>query len=105
MTGKSWLITGTSTGLGREWAIAALERGDRVACTARDLDQIADLAAQYGERVLPLRLDVTDRKAVFEQVARAHDRLGRLDVVVNNAGYGQYGMVEELSEQEARDVL
>jgi NAD(P)-dependent dehydrogenase (short-subunit alcohol dehydrogenase family) len=105
MTGKSWLITGTSTGLGREWAIAALERGDRVACTARDLDKIADLAAQYGDRVIPLRLDVTDRKAVFEQVSRAHGRFGRLDVVVNNAGYGQYGMVEELSEQEARDVL
>jgi len=102
---KTWLITGTSTGLGREWATAALERGDRVACAARDLDRIADLAERHGERALPIRLDVSDRTAVFEQVARAHAHFGHLDVVVNNAGYGQYGMVEELSERAARDIL
>ncbi len=105
MTEKTWFITGTTTGLGREWAIAALDRGDRVAATARDVGRIADLVETYGERVLPITLDVTDRPAVFDAVAHAHGHFGRLDVVVNNAGYGQYGMVEELSEQEMRDQL
>ncbi len=105
MTDKIWFITGTTTGLGREWAIAALDRGDRVAATARNVGRIADLVETYGERVLPIPLDVTDRPAVFDAVTRAHSHFGRLDVVVNNAGYGQYGMVEELSEQEMRDQL
>ena len=105
MTEKVWFITGTTTGLGREWAIAALDRGDRVAATARNIDRIADLVDTYGDRVLPIALDVTDRLAVFDAVARAHQRFGRLDVVVNNAGYGQYGMVEELSEQDMRDLI
>jgi NAD(P)-dependent dehydrogenase (short-subunit alcohol dehydrogenase family) len=102
MAAKVWFITGTSRGFGREWAIAALERGDKVAATARDTASLRDLADKYGDAVLPLALDVTDRQAVFDTVARAHDRFGRLDVVVNNAGYGQFGMIEELSEQEAR---
>jgi len=105
MTQKTWFITGTTTGLGREWASAALGRGDRVAATARDVARIADLVATYGELVLPLELDVTDRPGVFDAVANAHDHFGRLDVVVNNAGYGQYGMVEELSEEETRAQL
>lgn len=105
MTQKIWFITGTTTGLGREWAIAVLDRGDRVAATARNIDRIADLVEVYDERVLPIVLDVTNRAAVFEAVARAHHHFGRLDVVVNNAGYGQYGMVEELSEQEVRDQI
>ena len=105
MTEKTWFITGTTTGLGREWAIAALDRGDRVAATARNVDRIADLVATYGERVLPIALDITDRAAAFAAVGHAHRHLGRLDVVVNNAGYGQYGTVEELSEQEMRDQL
>jgi NAD(P)-dependent dehydrogenase (short-subunit alcohol dehydrogenase family) len=105
VTEKTWFITGTTTGLGREWAIAALDRGDRVAATARDVRRIVDLVETYGDRVLPITLDITDRSAVFDSVARAHGHFGRLDVVVNNAGYGQYGMVEELSEQEMRDQL
>ena len=105
MTEKIWFITGTTTGLGREWAIAALDRGDRVAATARNVDRIADLVETYGDRVLPIALDVTDRRAAFDAVARAHEHFGRLDVVVNNAGYGQYGMVEELSEQDVRDLI
>ena len=99
---KTWFITGTSRGFGREWAIAALERGDRVAATARDVASLDDLAAAHGDALLPLALDVTDRAAAFAAVARAHEHFGRLDVVVNNAGYGQFGMVEELSEEEAR---
>jgi NAD(P)-dependent dehydrogenase (short-subunit alcohol dehydrogenase family) len=102
MPPKTWFITGTSRGFGREWAIAALERGDRVAATARDTASLDDLVAEHGDALLPLRLDVTDRDAVFAAVAQAQDHFGRLDVVVNNAGYGQFGMVEELSEQEAR---
>lgn len=106
MANKTWFITGTSRGFGREWAIAALKRGDRVAGTARDPSTLDDLVQEYGgDALLALELDVTDRDAVFGAVQQAHDHLGRLDIVVNNAGYGQFGMVEELSEQEARDQI
>ncbi|WP_134738936.1 SDR family oxidoreductase [Nocardioides sp. 503] len=104
-TPKTWFITGASRGFGREWSIAALERGDRVAATARDTSTLDDLVQQYGEAILPLRLDVTDRDADFAAVAQAHEHFGRLDVVVNNAGYGQFGFVEELSEAEFRDQM
>ncbi|OBB82655.1 SDR family oxidoreductase [Mycobacterium sp. 852002-30065_SCH5024008] len=105
MTEKVWFITGTSRGFGRAWAIAALERGDRVAATARNTASLEDLAEKYGDALLPLRLDVTDRDADFAAVKEAHDHFGRLDIVVNNAGYGQFGFVEELSEQEAREQI
>ena len=105
MASKTWFITGASKGFGREWSIAALERGDSVAATAREVGTLDDLVAQFGDKVLALRLDVTDREAVFETVKQAHDHFGRLDVVVNNAGYGQFGMVEELSEADLRDQL
>ena len=99
---KTWFITGSSRGFGREWTIAALERGDTVAATARNVASLDDLVAKYPESVLPIALDVTDRAAVFAAVKQAHDRFGRLDIVVNNAGYGQFGLVEEISEAEAR---
>ena len=105
MTEKVWFITGTSRGFGREWTIAALERGDKVAATARDTATLDDLAKQYGDALLPIRLDVTDREADFAAVKQAHDHFGRLDIVVNNAGYGQFGFIEELSEQDARDQI
>ena len=105
MTPKTWFITGASRGFGREWSIAALERGDSVAATARDLSTLDDLVDTYGERFLPLQLDVTDRAADFAAVQQAHQHFGRLDVVVNNAGYGHFGFIEELSEQEARDQI
>jgi NAD(P)-dependent dehydrogenase (short-subunit alcohol dehydrogenase family) len=105
MAAKTWFITGTSRGFGREWAAAALERGDRVAGTARDPGTLDDLAQQHGDALLPMALDVTDRDAAFAAVRRAHEHFGQLDVVVNNAGYGQFGMVEELSEQEAREQI
>ncbi len=102
VTEKVWFITGTSRGFGREWAIAALERGDKVAATARDTATLADLAEKYGDALLPIPLDVTDRDADFAAVKQAHDHFGRLDVVVNNAGYGHFGFIEELTEAEAR---
>lgn len=79
--------------------------GDKVAATARNTATLADLEASYGDAILPIELDVTDRDADFAAVKRAHDHFGRLDVVVNNAGYGQFGFIEELSEQEARDQI
>lgn len=105
MSTKTWFITGSSRGFGREWAEAALERGDNVAATARNADSLAELAERFGARVLTIALDVTDRMAVFEAVKRAHSHFGRLDVVVNNAGYGHFGAVEELTESEARDQI
>jgi NAD(P)-dependent dehydrogenase (short-subunit alcohol dehydrogenase family) len=102
MAQKTWFITGTSRGFGREWAIAALERGDRVAATARNTDTLSDLVERFGAAVLPLELDVTDREADFAAVAKAHEFFGRLDVIVNNAGYGQFGFLEEVSEEQAR---
>jgi NAD(P)-dependent dehydrogenase (short-subunit alcohol dehydrogenase family) len=102
---KNWFITGTSRGFGREWTIAALERGDKVAATARNLESLSDLVDTYGENILPLQLDVTDREADFAAVARAHDVFGSLDVVINNAGYGQFGLIEELSEADVRNQL
>lgn len=102
MASKVWFITGTSRGFGREWSIAALERGDRVAATARDISTLDDLVEKYGDAIFPITLDVTDREADFAAVAAAHEKFGRLDIVVNNAGYGQFGLIEEVSEEEAR---
>jgi len=100
--GKVWFITGSSRGFGRVWTEAALKRGDKVVATARNPAVLQPLVALYGDRILPLALDVTDRSAAFEAVAKGRDAFGRLDIVLNNAGYGQFGAVEELSEAEAR---
>ena len=102
---KVWFITGASKGFGREWADAALERGDEVAATARRPETLDALVDAYGDAVLPIRLDVTERDAGFDAVKRAADHFGRLDVVVNNAGYGHFGMVEELTEDDVRSQM
>lgn len=101
---KIWFITGSSRGLGRSFAEAALARGDKVAATARDVASLDALTA-YGDAVLPLKLDVTDKAAVFDAVRQARQHFGRLDVIVNNAGYGLFGAVEELSDKDLRDQL
>lgn len=99
---KVWFVTGSSRGFGRLFVEAALGRGDRVAATARNPDVLGDLVTTYGEAVLPLTLDVTDRAAAGRVVTEAHRHFGRLDVVVNNAGYGHFGCIEEITEAEAR---
>lgn len=102
MASKVWFITGTSKGFGRVWAEAALARGDRVAATARDIRTLQPLVERYGDLVAAIKLDVTDKAMVGAAVKDAHDRFGRLDVVVNNAGYGLFGAIEEITEREAR---
>ncbi len=102
MSQKVWFITGAARGFGRIWAEAALERGDKVVATARNIDALAPLAEAHGAAVLTLRLDVNDREAALARVAQARAHFGRIDVVINNAGFGVAGMLEELSEADAR---
>lgn len=102
MGGKVWFVTGASRGFGRIWTEAALKRGDKVAATARRREDVADLADSYGDDVLPLALDVTDRAAVCATMNQAHQHFGRIDIVINNAGYGLFGTIEEVAEAEAR---
>ena len=99
---KTWFITGTSKGFGRLWAEAALRRGDTVVATARNIATLASLEKEFGERAICLELDVNDKRAVDAAVETARKRMGSIDVVVNNAGYGLFGMIEELTEAEAR---
>lgn len=99
---KTIFITGASRGFGKLWAEAFLKRGDKVVATARNLDTLNDLVKQYGNAILPLALDVNSREASFAAVAKAKAHFGRIDILINNAGYGLFGAVEETSEQEAR---
>ncbi|MFI1378312.1 SDR family NAD(P)-dependent oxidoreductase [Embleya sp. NPDC020886] len=99
---RVWFVTGASRGLGRAFAEAALAAGDRVVGAARDVGPLADLTAEYDGRFVALSLDVTDRDAVFRTVARAVAAFGRLDIVVNNAGVSLIGMIEEVTEEQAR---
>lgn len=94
---KVWFVTGSSRGLGRAIAEAALEAGDSVVATARKPEQLDDLRARYGERVLPVTLDVTDKDAVAAAVETGLKAFGRYDVVVNNAGYGDVAAVEDVT--------
>ena len=104
-TTKIWFITGASRGFGRTWAEAALTRGDRVAATARTLASVADLPARFGDAVLPLALDVTDPAQVHQAVTQAHAHFGRLDVILNNAGYSLVGTTEEAGEDAVRAMF
>ncbi|HEX7923345.1 MAG TPA: SDR family NAD(P)-dependent oxidoreductase [Bradyrhizobium sp.] len=102
MSGKIWFITGASRGFGRIWAEAALKRGDKVAATARIAADLAALSERFGANVLPMALDVTDAHAVRNAVSKAYGHFGRLDVVLNNAGYALVGAIEEADETEVR---
>jgi NAD(P)-dependent dehydrogenase (short-subunit alcohol dehydrogenase family) len=100
-----WFITGSSRGLGRSLTAAVLAAGQRVAATARRPEQLSDLVAQYGDRILPLALDVTNNAQITKAVADAIAYFGRLDVVVNNAGFGITGAVEGYTEEQVRSQL
>lgn len=100
---KTIFITGASRGFGKIWAEAFLKRGDNVAATARNLDTLKELKATYGDALLPLQLDVTNRQDAFDAVNKAKEHFGRIDVLINNAGYGLVGAVEEATEEEARN--
>ena len=102
---KVWLITGSGNGLGRDIAAAALAAGDCVVAGARRTEELAPLVAQYGEWVKPVRLDVRDEAAAKAAVQFAVDRFGRLDVLVNNAGYGQFAPFEQMSAEDFQAVM
>jgi molybdate transport system substrate-binding protein len=101
---KTWFITGASRGFGRIWAEAALKRGDKVTATARKLEDVADLKDCFGDAVLPLALDVTNPEQVPQVVQQAYKQFGKLDVLVNNAGYSLLAAVEEASDEQIHDL-
>ena len=102
---KVWLVTGSSRGLGRSLAKAVLAAGDRLVATARKPEQLADLVRQYGDQVRAVALDVTDAVAARASVAMATSAFGRLDVVVNNAGYANVGSIEHVSDADFREQI
>ncbi|MDN3547823.1 SDR family NAD(P)-dependent oxidoreductase [Mucilaginibacter aquaedulcis] len=97
---KVWFITGASRGFGSIWADAALKRGDKVAATARSVASLNSLQEKYGANVLTLELDVTKPDQVKTAVTQAYEHFGKLDVVINNAGYSLVGTIEEASANE-----
>ena len=105
MTQRTWLITGSGNGLGRNIAEAALAAGDTVVAGARRPEELAPLVAQYAERVKPVTLEVRDETAAKAAVQLAVDTFGRLDVLVNNAGYGQFAPFEQMSAEDFQAVL
>ncbi|WP_027778263.1 oxidoreductase [Paraburkholderia caledonica] len=100
-----WLITGCSTGFGRELAKLVLERGWRAVVTARDESKVKDIAEPHGERALVLPLDVTNRAQIADVVAQTRQRFGRIDTLVNNAGYGYLAAIEEGEDDEVRAMF
>jgi NAD(P)-dependent dehydrogenase (short-subunit alcohol dehydrogenase family) len=100
-----WFITGCSTGFGRALATELLENGYRVAVTARNIDKVSDLVEINKENALAIELDVTNEAQVKEAAAKAEEHFGRIDVLVNNAGFGYFGAVEESDEAEVRSMF
>jgi NAD(P)-dependent dehydrogenase (short-subunit alcohol dehydrogenase family) len=105
MTQKTWLITGSGNGLGRNIAEAALEAGDNVVAGARRTEELASLVAQYGERVKPVKLEVREEIAAKAAVQLAIDTFGRLDVLVNNAGFGKIAPFEQISAEDFQAIV
>lgn len=108
MTGtgqKVWLITGSGGGLGRHLAETVLANGDRLVATARNIGRLADLQSEYGDRVKLFELDVTDPGAAGPAIQCALDTFGRLDVLVNNAGYAEIAPFEQMSEEAFKGVV
>ncbi|RFZ90627.1 SDR family NAD(P)-dependent oxidoreductase [Mucilaginibacter conchicola] len=99
---KTIFITGASRGFGKLWAEAFLKRGDNVVATARDTNTLNDLTAAYGDKILALQLDVNNRADVFAAIEKATQKFGSIDTLINNAGYGLFGAIEETTEAEAR---
>ncbi|NMH28530.1 SDR family NAD(P)-dependent oxidoreductase [Flavobacterium silvaticum] len=99
---KTIFITGASRGFGKLWAEAFLKRGDKVAATARNLSDLDDLVKTYGPNILPIQLDVNNRADSFAAIQKAAAYFGTIDVVINNAGFGLFGTIEETTEAEAR---
>ncbi|MFE1839685.1 SDR family oxidoreductase [Streptomyces sviceus] len=105
MTRRTWFITGVNSGFGRHITEQLLERGDKVAGTIRRPGSVDDLVAKYGDDFWVTTLDVTDTPAVKEVVDRAFADLGRIDVIVNNAGYGLFGAAEEVTDEQILRIL
>ena len=105
MTSRNWLITGVSSGFGRELATQLLDRGNTVVGTVRRPDSVADLLQKYPDTFHRELLDVTDANAVRVVVDRSFRSLGRIDVVVSNAGYGLFGAAEELSDEQVGQII
>lgn len=103
--GQAWFITGVNSGFGRQLTEQLLARGDRVAGTVRKEGSVTDLEQEYGEQFWVGHVDVTDTPAVKQVVDRAFAEFGRIDVVVNNAGYGLFGAAEELSDEQITHIL
>lgn len=101
-TQLTWFVTGSSRGFGRALVRAALEAGDSVAATARRPEQLAHLAAEFGDRIAPIALDVTDPEATRTALAQARERFGRIDVLVNNAGYANVSPIETTDDADFR---
>lgn len=99
---QTWFITGSSRGLGRALVRAALEAGDLVAASARNTEQLTDLVAEFGDRIRPIRLDVTDPEAARTALAEAKQHFGHIDVLVNNAGYANVSPIETTDDTDFR---
>lgn len=102
---KTWFITEASQGLGLQCALAALERGDRVAASAADAAALNQLGRRHGNALLPIELDPTDRRGVLNAIAAAHRHFGALDVIANTAEYRLLGCVEEVTEKQVRNQM
>jgi NADP-dependent 3-hydroxy acid dehydrogenase YdfG len=100
-----WFITGTSSGVGEAVALAALNRGDRVVATARRPETLSKRISHYADRVLPIQLDVRNEQEAHQAVSEAVAAFGRIDVVVNSAGYGLFGPVEMATDEQAGAVF